>query len=204
MAEYVSPRGRNGLSKANTFASFAQEHGWTTKVSTPHEDEVKLFARRGDAEALNFYWINGCWSGESFYALAGERIKCHNLSAASTIVQGKPDPERMKKARRKLKLQAGVESAAGPISEADIAKLRSSLPFDEHSSDEEIEAVLHRKRVTWISTLSGLIDSAQVNADNQFQIVRKNGNDKIKADYISFSTARGYRAVYLHSILAVA
>lgn len=204
MSKYTSPRGRNGILKANSFASFAKEFGWTAKVSSPQEDEVQLFARRGDSETLNFVWIDGCWSGESYYALAGERIKCHNLSAASKIVQGKPDPERLKKATRKLKRQTGIEYSREPISDGDISKLRGSLPFDEASTDDEIEAVLHRKAITWVNTISGQIqDSVRVDVDKQFKVVRKNGNENIKADYITFSTSEGYRAVYLKSIVAV-
>jgi hypothetical protein len=39
--------------------------------------------------------------------------------------------------------------------------------------------------------------------DKQFKIVRKNGNEKIKADFVTFCGAEGYRAVYLKSIVAV-
>ena len=204
MTDYISPRGRNGILKANSFASFAKEFGWNAKVSSPSEDEVRLFARRGDSETLNFVWIDGCWSGESHYTLAGEKIKCHNLSAASRIAQGKPDPDRLRKATRKLKRQTGIDYSRGPISDSDIDSLRGFLPFDAESSDDEIEAVLHRKTITWVNTVSGQVqDSVRVDVDKQFKIVRKNGNEKIRADYITFSTDEGYRSVYLKSIVAV-
>ena len=174
-------------------------------MSSSQDDDVRLFARRGDSETLNFVWINGCWSGESHYTLAGEKIKCHNLSAASKIVQGKPDPDRLRKATRKLKRQTGIEySGGGPISDSDIDSLRGSLPFDAESSDDEIEAVLHKRSITWVNTISGQVqDSVRVDVDKQFKIVRKNGNEKMKGDFITFCTTEGYRAVYLKSIVAV-
>lgn len=81
--------------------------------------------------------------------------------------------------------------------------LRGSVPFDSESSDEEIEAVLHKRAITWVNTISGQVDSARIDVDKQFKIVRKNGNEKIKADFITFCSAEGYRAVYLKSIVAV-
>lgn len=204
MTDYKSPRGRNGLHKANSFASFAKEFGWNTKVSSTQEDDVRLFARRGDSETLNFVWINGCWSGESHYTLAGEKIKCHNLSAASKIVQGKPDPDRLRKATRKLKRQTGIEYSEGPIKDSDIDSLRGSLPFDDESSDEDIQAVLHKRSITWVNTTSGQVQySVRVDVDKQFKIVRKKDNEKIKADFITFCSTEGYRAIYLRSIVAV-
>lgn len=203
MVDYKSPRGRDGLRKANTFASFAAEFGWQCKVNQ-NGLEVKLFARRGTSETLDFIWIDGSWSDCCFYTLAGERIKCHNLSAASRIVQEKPDPKRLTKATQKRKRQTGIDYTTNHVfSEDDLLAARGSLPFDSESSDDEIEAVLHRKSITWLNTISGQVYSAFVDADRQFAIVRKNCNEKIKADYITFSTKFGYRAVYLHSIVAV-
>jgi hypothetical protein len=84
-----------------------------------------------------------------------------------------------------------------------MMSLRGSVPFDAESTDDEIEAVLHKRSITWINTISGQVDSARIDADKQFKIVRKNGNEKIKADFVTFCCAEGYRAVYLKSIVAV-
>lgn len=204
MVDYVSPRGRDGLRKATTFANFAKGFGWLSK-STQEGNIVRLFSRRGENETLDIQWHDGCILPglEPIYTMAGERIKLRNLSAASKIVQEQPDPKRLTKATRKRKRQTGIDYSGGPLSEDDLDSLRGSLPFDAESSDDEIEAVLHKRSITWVNTISGQVDSARVDVDKQFKIVRKNGNEKIKADFVTFCSSAGYRAVYLNSIVAV-
>ena len=192
------------MRKASNFANFAKEHGWQSKC-TQEGIVVRLFARRGENETLEIQWHDGCVLTEfaPVYSLAGERIKVRNLSAASKVIQEKPDPKRLAKATRKRKRQTGIDYSGGPLSDDDRMSLRGSVPFDAESTDDEIEAVLHKRSITWINTISGQVDSARIDADKQFKIVRKNGNEKIKADFVTFCCAEGYRAVYLKSIVAV-
>ena len=104
------------MRKASNFANFAKEHGWQSKC-TQEGIVVRLFARRGENETLEIQWHDGCVLTEfaPVYSLAGERIKVRNLSAASKVIQEKPDPKRLAKATRKRKRQTGIDYSGGPL-----------------------------------------------------------------------------------------
>lgn len=201
MFEYKSPRGRDGAKKAITFGSYAHQFGWSGKW-TSEDGVTHLFCRRGENETLDVWWMeNGCVmpGHEPIYHLAGERIKLRNVSAAAKIVTATPDPDRLKKASRKRRKQTGIDGYHPDNADELIMGLQGSLPFDSESDDEEIEAVLHGRTITWVNRMSGETDSAFVNADKQFQ-VKRNGHD-----YITFCDAArsGFRSVYLDSIISV-
>jgi hypothetical protein len=192
--EYKSPRGRDAGRKAQNFADYAKQYGWTSKWSESN-GVTHLFCRRGESETIDVWWQdNGCVMPgmEPIYTLAGERIKLRNLSAAAKVAEKRPDPERLKRATKKRK---GIEYAGA------IDGLRTSLPFDDESDDDEIEAVLHNRLITWMNRLSGQLYSARVNADKKFRVIRK---DLASLDQIEFTDEEGFHAVYLHSIVSVA
>lgn len=202
--EYKTIGGKDVTKKVGNFINYAKQFGWTGKWSTNEETGVtSLFARRGESETIEIWWqSNGCVmpGDEPIYTLAGERIRMRNVSAAAKIAASKPDPDRIgKAARRRNKGRGGFVPAAD--TEDQISELRGSLPFDSESDDDELEAVLHRRTVVWINRFTGQADSAFVNADKQFDVVRMD-NDR---DQIHFcdSAHGGYRAVYLNSIVSV-
>lgn len=205
MSEYVSVRGRDALRKAEHFGKFAKAYGWSGKWSKDSDTGiVHLFCRRGENETIDIWWqANGCIEAHMMpvYTLAGERIKCHNVSAAAKIAQNPPNHDRLKKAVRKRKRQTGIEYS----DPAALVAVQGPLPFDHESDDAELEAVLHKRTITWVNSISGELDSAFVDADKQFQVIRKNGSEACRGDQIGFCdpTAGGYRAVYLNAIVSV-
>lgn len=186
--------GRTLEDKANNFGKFVKQFGWAGKWTKDQETgDVSLFCRRGENETIEIVWFNG-GGGIVHYTLAGERIKCHNVSAAAAIAQKEPDATRLRKAIRKRRKQFG--HVTSDMVEEMLDDAQCSLPFDSESTDDEIKVALNRRSITWINRQSGQVNSAIVGG-KLFKVVR-NGHD-----YISFVDDFGFHAVYLDSIVSV-
>lgn len=211
-------RGRSAREKAAHFGSYAKEHGWTGKWSEDDDTGLlHLFARRGENETIDIWWImnNGAAHPDMLpiYTLAGEKIKCRNVSAVAAIAAKSPDENRLKKAVRKQKRQMG---AGEPVSQEHIEALQGSLPFDHESTDDELKDVLVGATVVWINRWSGETDTAQISTDPKHFKVARNGHDYIsfvnpipQRVLAQFGKAQmdcdtyGFRSVYLDSIVSV-
>lgn len=187
--------GRTLEDKANNFGKFVKQFGWAGKWTKDQEaGHVSLFCRRGENETIEIVWHYG-GGGTVHYTLAGERIKCHNVSAAAAIAQKEPDATRLRKAIRKRRRQLGVVDPEAVTEMLDDAQC--SLPFDHESTDAEIKVALFNRSITWINRQSGQVSSAIVKG-KLFKVVRRTGRA-----YIDFVDDYGFHAVYLDSIVSV-
>lgn len=187
--------GRTLEDKANNFGKFVKQFGWAGKWTKDQESgNVSLFCRRGENETIEIVWHYG-GGGTVHYTLAGERIKCHNVSAAAAIAQKEPDATRLRKAIRKRRRQLGVVDPEAVTEMLDDAQC--SLPFDHESTDAEIKVALFNRSITWINRQSGQVSSAIVKG-KLFKVVRRTGRA-----YIDFVDDYGFHAVYLDSIVSV-
>lgn len=187
--------GRTLEDKANNFGKFVKQFGWAGKWTKDQETgHVSLFCRRGENETIEIVWHYG-GGGTVHYTLAGERIKCHNVSAAAAIAQKEPDATRLRKAIRKRRRQLGVVDPEAVTEMLDDAQC--SLPFDHESTDAEIKVALFNRSITWINRQSGQVSSAIVKG-KLFKVVRRTGRA-----YIDFVDDYGFHAVYLDSIVSV-
>ena len=213
-------KGRDAGEKAHNFALAIKEHGWSGKWTT---DEITgvlhLFARRGENETIDVWWSRG---GKALpdmlpiYTLAGETIKCRNVSAAYAHAANAPDDNRLKKAVRRQQRKLSNGNSVQNVTAETIASLQCSLPFDHESSDEELKDVLIGRTIVWVNRISGETDTAQISTDPKHFKVNRNGHD-----FISFvnpipqrvlasfgkpnmeSDTYGFRSVYLDSIVSV-
>lgn len=214
-------KGRTAREKASHFGAYAKEHGWTGKWS---EDEdtglLHLFARRGESETIDIWWIieNGAAHPDMLpiYTLAGEKIKCRNVSAIAVIAAKSADENRLKKAVRKQKRQWGIQESGEKVTKEQIELLQTTLPFDHESTDQEVLDALYGRTITWVNRISGETDSATVGGNTKHCKVIRNGHDQIsfvnpipQRVLAQFGKAQmdcdtyGFRAVYLDSIVSV-
>lgn len=187
---YVS-RGRSGPDKAANFGSYVKPYGWDGKWSRDEETGVThLFARRGENETINVWWqANGAVIQEALpmYTIAGEKIKCRNVSHAATIASREPDVDRLAKATKKQ-----TRNLTGD------KKIELTATYDfTGMADDEIEKMLLGARIGWINRLSGSVEQAQVCGRKQIKVVR-NGHTQLH-----FIDGDGFHAVYLDSIVSV-
>lgn len=201
--------GRTLQEKAANFGTFVKEYGWTGKYTTDSDGNVDLTMTRGDNEAIAICWYAG-GGGLVNYTLAGNVLKCNNVSAAAKIAKDKPDPTRFRTAVRK-------RTATSEYTPDMLDGLQGSLPFDHESDDDEIREVLLGKTITWISTFAGSVQTAEVSPKpKHFRVVR-NGHDYINFVYpvparvmARFGKEHmeadtyGFRSVYLDRIVGVA
>lgn len=184
-------KGRNGNEKAQRFGLYCKEHDWQGEYG-PDDNlagVVHLFARRGENETIDIWWSD---SGKALpdmlpiYTMAGERIKLRNVSAAAVRVANEPEPARLGKAVRKRRRALG----GTPTS------VEGSYDFKD-MADDEIELALLGKAVIWINSISGEVESANVEGRKTIKVYR-NGRDQIH-----FTDSLGFHAVYLDAIVSV-
>src|SRR5882672_7818924 len=105
MVEEYQARGRTGPEKAVNFGTYAKQFGWGGKwLFDEGNGETHLHAFRGDHECIDIWWdVKGRVTQEALalYIIAGEKIKCRNVSAAADIAAKEPDMTRLQKAHRK-------------------------------------------------------------------------------------------------------
>jgi hypothetical protein len=184
-------KGRTGMDKARQFAEHCREHEWEVKYSLDEErGVVYLFARRGDIETIEIWWSK---EGKALprpdlpvYTLGGERIKLLNVSAAAVRVASEPDVKRLQRAHRKTRKALGQPVA-----------VTGSYDFSEHT-DDEVEHELLGRHITWVNSLSGEFDSAQVAGRKTLKVTSENCKRQIH-----FTDESGFHAVYLDAIVSV-
>lgn len=190
-------KGRNGVEKAQQFGLHCKEHDWSGKYTLDEATGiVYLFARRGEQETIEIWWSE---AGKALpdklpvYTLVGERIKLRNVSAAAVRVASEPDVDRLRKATRKARRAAGEPVA-----------VEGSYDFTD-MTDDEIEHSLLGRTITWINSLSGQMDSAQVLGRKTLRVTRDGGEESkpVKAQ-VHFTDHSGFHAVYLDNIVSVA
>lgn len=187
--------GRTLEDKANNFGKFVKQFGWAGKWTKDQETgHVSLFCRRGENETIEICWHFG-GGGTVYYNLAGERIKCRNVSAAASLAQKEPDTSRLRRAIRKRRRQLGHVTT--DMVEDMLGEAQCSLPFDHESTDAEIKVALFNRSITWINRQSGQVSSAIVKG-RMFKVVRQTGRA-----YVDFVDDYGFHAVYLDSIVSV-
>lgn len=188
--------GKTIQDKAAKFGIFVKQFGWSGSFKTNEDGNVDLVATRGDNETIQITWYK-TGGGEVWYTLAGERQRCHNVSAAAKIAQEKPNYDRFNRVMRKRRKKLAVEN--GEVTPELTDGLQGSLPFDHESSDDEIKLMLLKRSITWVDSL-GRLNTATVNAGKYgdlFKVVR-NGHD-----YIDFVDEYGFHSVYLDRIVSV-
>jgi len=156
--------GSTAMDKAAHFGDYAKAYGWKGGWTTT-DGMLNLQASRGDNETMSISWNEETGKFiEAVYTLAGDSIKCQNVSAAANIAAKPPSAERLKTAVRK-RTPDKVEAAAETI-----AAVQGTLPFDHESSDEEVKAVLNNKSIVWVNRISGALSSALVGG-KMFRVV---------------------------------
>ena len=190
--------GRTLPEKANNFGAYVKQFGWagSWKID-PETGNVILTANRGENEIIQIEWYKG-GGGEVWYTLAGERIKCHNVSGAALIARNEPDLTRLKRAVSKKRKSMGKLSQ--DESAMLVSDIQGTLPFDHESDDVELKTVLMGRTITWL-TSTGVLFTAKVGAGkkrNMFKVVRSNGKS-----YIDFVDEFGFHSVYLDRIVSV-
>ncbi len=176
--------GRTLAEKATNFGAYVKPYGWAGSWKTAENGNVLLTANRGENEFIEIEWFKG-GGGTVWYTLAGERIKCHNVSGAALIAQNEPDPNRLKRAVRSRKRSGNTDL------------IKSEYDFD-GLTDREIKDALYKKRITWVNSMSGEPYTAMMTGRRHFKVVR-NGHD-----YVEFTDDYGFHAVYLDRIVSVA
>jgi hypothetical protein len=203
--------GRTLQEKATNFGTFVKQFGWKGNFETDADGNVDLTAKRGDNEVITITWYKG-GGGEVWYTLAGQRIKCNNVSAAAKIAKDDPDPSRFRRAVRKRKTDSAVEEFTPEM----LEDLQGSLPFDHESSDAEIQEVLLGRTLTWINLTTGKVETAEVSDKPKHFSVCRNGHDYVNfvypiparvlsrwgKDHMESDTY-GFRSVYLDRIVSV-
>lgn len=181
-------RGRDGVEKAQQFGAYCKEHGWSGDYKL-EDGVVHLIARRGENEVIEIWWSE---AGKALprpdlpvYTLAGESVKLLNVSAAAVRVANEPEHTRLREAVRKRRKRAG-----GPVAPVNSTRFKD-MP------DDEIEHTLLGKRITWINSISGDVDSAEVLGRKTIKVYR-NGRDQVH-----FTDEAGFHAVYLDAIVSV-
>lgn len=211
-------RGSTAAEKAEHFGLYVKEHGWKGKWSIDEESGIlHLFARRDENETIDIWWLpTGAAHPDMLpvYSLAGERIKCRNVSAAAALAVKQPDENRRVKAVRKQKRQMGIHGEQ--VTQETIDALAGSLPFDHESTDEELKDALIGRTIVWVNRWSGDTDTAEISTDPKHFEVNRNGHDYINFVYpipqrvlARFGKEHmecdtyGFRSVYLDSIVRV-
>jgi hypothetical protein len=191
--------GRTIQEKANNFGMFVKEYDWTGGYETLDNGNVKLITTRGESEVIEITWFK-TGGGTVFYTLAGEKVKCRNVSAAALIAQKQPDHSKLRKAVRRKR--ASIEVGSDIVAQDLIDSLQGSLPFDHESTDAELKLVLKNKQIAWINRISGNIHTAVVTINKQFKVDR----DKHNITFIDGTGAGAFpafRSVCLDSIVSV-
>lgn len=207
-------RGRTAVEKAVNFGQHAKAHGWTGKQTLDEETGVRhLFARRGESETIDIWWIEDTGAAHPdmlpIYTLAGEKIKCRNVSAVAAIAAKEPDTSRLRKAARKQRRKFDSPTVLSEEEIDDyIVSMQGTLPFDQESTDEEIKVALKGRTISWVNRMSGQVNSALVSDNPKHFSVIRNGRDYVNFVYPvqrahEYETY-GFRAVYLDSIVGVA
>lgn len=192
--------GKTIQEKANNFGMFVKEHDWSGGYETLQNGDVKLTTKRGENEAIEITWFKA-GGGVVNYTLAGETVKCRNVSAAALIAQKQPDHSKLRKAVRRKRANIELDEGS-PIVQDVITSMQGALPFDRESNPAELKIVLKNKQIAWINRLSGQIHTAVVGVNKQFKV-----NEEKR--YITFVEVvpRGFvpcfRSVYLDSIVSV-
>lgn len=199
--------GNSGPAKAVKFTETIQQHGWECKT---HYDEATqtthLFARREDKETIDVWWIGpkGALTKEKLplYKLAGETIKCINVSAVLNIASKEADLSRLGKAvkrstRRKVNLVVSSENeaVAATYSGEAIQAARDALAPTLDGSYAELRERLEGTVIQWVNTQSKMTEEAIV---SRVKSVTRNGHD-----YITFTNKEGFHSVYLDSIVGI-
>lgn len=190
-------RGKSAEEKARHFGEHVHEYGWAGKWSQDEDTGIlHLFARRDENETIDVWWLpTGAAHPDMLpiYTLAGEKIKCRNVSAIAHLAMKTPDENRLRKAVQKQTRRRTVK----PEVELNIKE----------QTDDEIAEQLLGKTITWVNTISGKVDIAMI-GDNPRQLrVIRNGHDYI--DFVQRPRGKderfgdGYRSVYLDSIVKV-
>jgi hypothetical protein len=192
--------GKTLQEKAHNFGLFVKEYDWSGGYETKENGDVVLNTSRGESEQIQITWFKA-GGGTVNYTLAGETVKCRNVSAAALIAQKQPDHSKLRKAARRKRANIELD-ADSPIVQDIITAMQGSLPFDRESTPAELKLVLRDKQIAWINRLSGQVQTAVVGVSKQFKV-----NEEKR--YITFveSVPRGFvpcfRSVYLDSIVSV-
>lgn len=204
-------RGKTKQEKVYNFGVHIKQFGWSGKWER-NEETKTLYAelRRGDSEVITINWPDDQWWPEVYYAYAGNKQKCRNISAAAKIASEKPDPNRLRKAAAK-KRRAGngiaevFASGGGDSDEARelIASLSTTLPFDRESSVEDIKAVLKARTnpvLIWINRISGGVEQDYIKTWSRHLKVTENKEGR---KIIHFVGGNCFHAVYVDSVIGV-
>lgn len=193
-------RGGTSEEKARHFGQYAKTHGWTGKWSEDEDTGIlHLFARRGENETIDIWWLpTGAAHPDMLpiYTLAGEKIKCRNVSAIAVIAAKTADENRLRKAESKQRRQFKVKAS----STESLAALKSS-------SDDELKQMLLGSTISWVGPITGELNTAVVsNKPKNFKVVR-NGHDYVNFVYpiqnMKEPDTYGFRSVYLDSIVGI-
>lgn len=190
--------------KAATFMKNIADD-WTTEVTSREGEKTEVTAQRGD-ESIKIHWLQGVFhNGNGIYTdPLGRTIVMRNASAC--IKQSEVSEEvALQKAQAK---QAGKRTAKGsgmgrPKNAPKAEEVpQEKLPFDpEESTAKEIIAAVEGKKITWVNSISGKVQSAQVRPHKNNKILP--GTAKSPSPIIQFMTEAGDCSVRISSIKSV-
>ncbi len=178
---------------------------WTTEVSSREGEKTEVTATRGD-ESIKIHWLQGVFhNGNGIYTdPLGRTIVMRNASAC--LKQAEVSEEvALQKAQAK---QAGKRTRKGsgmgrPKNAPQAEEVpQEQLPFDpEESTAKEIITAVEGKKITWVNTVSGKVQSATVKPSKANKILP--GTAKSPSPIIQFMTEAGECAVRISSIKSV-
>lgn len=178
---------------------------WATEVSNREGEKTEVTATRGD-ESIKIHWLQGVFhNGNGIYTdPLGRTIVMRNASAC--LKQAEVSEEvALQKAQAK---QAGKRTRKGsgmgrPKNAPQAEEVpQEKLPFDpEESTAKEIIKAVEGKRITWVNSLSGKVQSAIVRPHKANKILP--GTAKSPSPIIQFMTEAGDCSVRISSIKSV-
>jgi hypothetical protein len=178
---------------------------WSTKVSNREGEKTEVTATRGD-ESIKIHWLQGVFhNGNGIYTdPLGRTIVMRNASAC--IKQSEVSEEvALQKAQAK---QAGKRTRKGsgmgrPQNAPKAEEVpQEKLPFDvEESTAKEIIAAVEGRKITWVNSVSGKVQSAMVKPSKANKILP--GTKTSPSPIIQFMTESGECAVRISSIKSV-
>lgn len=211
-------KGKTPKEKVVNFASFIKQFDWTGAWRVdPETDILHLNARRGDNERIDIEWPATQWWPDVWYSLAGDSIKCRNISAAAKLAQDPPDADRMRRSAQRKRNGKSASLATGlarpglangtaePELTGDelIASLTSSVPWDKDSGVRDVALALMECRnpeVTWVNTLTGVVHTAVIKTGNRNNKITETKDGKV---IITFADQYGFHSVYANSVIRV-
>lgn len=207
-----APKGVDAAwTKAQIFASAIEKAGWKTEVIVQKEDQAAIaVAKRGEEEITIMWEEARCVGGTIFHTFRSRKIALRNKNAAVQRALMTPDQilaEHSRVSQRARKVAAPKASArgkktAGIRPEDEMAALRTFLPFDPKTADQqEIARALVSKTLTWMNRTSQKEQTGTVNANAKAIKVHKASDGSRQVTFFLLNS--GAKTIRLDDIVSV-